>query len=265
MLRAMQLAFDHAVIVVPALADAVREWTAAGFVVTPGGRHDALPTENALVVFADGGYLELLALRDDEARESLQVRAGRPGWAAELRRSSAIARRFLPRLVGAPGVADYVLRGAPLERLAAESRRRGFALSGPVAMSRALPDGTQLDWRLLLPAADRLPFFIEDVTPRERRVPGAPAQVAHPNGALGVAGVTVRVAGVPASALEYADFFGAAPRARPDGSATLALAGLTVALPAGEPARAAGLTLRGVTALPPALEALGVRGAGEEG
>ena len=62
-------ALDHVVVVLPALGPAVEAFAAAGFTVTPGGRHDALPTENALVCFADGSYLELLAARDPSARE----------------------------------------------------------------------------------------------------------------------------------------------------------------------------------------------------
>jgi hypothetical protein len=74
-------AFDHAVIAVPDLDDASRRFTDAGFTVVRGGRHDVIPTVNALIVFEDGGYLELLAPRDAEARESLRVRAARKAWA----------------------------------------------------------------------------------------------------------------------------------------------------------------------------------------
>ena len=52
---------DHVVIVVSSLAEASRSFAAAGLTVTPGGRHDEIPTENALVAFADGSHLELLA------------------------------------------------------------------------------------------------------------------------------------------------------------------------------------------------------------
>ncbi len=222
----MNLTFDHAVIVVPALDEAVQRYAAAGFVVTPGGRHDVLPTANALVAFADGSYLELLAPRDEEAHASLRLRSQRPGWAAGLRRGSAIGRRFLPRLVGPAGVRDLVLAGNGLARFAAESRRRGFVMTGPVAMSRERPDGVRLEWALVLPAADGLPFLIEDLTPRASRVPSDPAACAHPNRARGVAAVTVRTADVAGTALTYADLFGATPVARADGSTALQLAGV---------------------------------------
>ena len=85
----MNVEFDHAVIAVHDLERATKEFTDAGFIVIPGGRHDEIPTRNALIVFEDGGYLELLAPRDKEAWESLRARGARKNWGTELRRASA--------------------------------------------------------------------------------------------------------------------------------------------------------------------------------
>ena len=253
----MEFRFDHAVVVVESLAEAVRDYRAAGFLVTPGGRHDAIPTENALIAFEDGGYLELMALRDHEARESLRLRRAGAGWERELRASSAIARRFLPRLAAAPGVADFALCGAPLARFAAEARRRGFPMAGPTPMSRERPDGVRLEWAIAFPAAEHIPFFLEDRTPRALRVPAGPEATAHPNGARGLAEVSVRVTDVPGAALAYADLFGITPSAAERG-ARVALAGIHVRLVAGETAGACGVSLRGDGALPEGIEAAGV-------
>ena len=87
---------DHVVIVVTSLADATAAFTAAGFTVTPGGKHDAIPTENALIGFADGGYLELLATRDPDTRDQLRALRAGAGWERHVKSVSAIARRFLP-------------------------------------------------------------------------------------------------------------------------------------------------------------------------
>jgi hypothetical protein len=260
MLRDMGPALDHVVVIVPALGEAVRRYTGAGFVVTPGGRHDAIPTENAVVAFADGSYLELLAVRDDESRASLRLRSASPGWAADLRRASAIGRRFLPRLVGPSGVADVVLRRSGLARFADEARRQGFPMTGPVAMARQRPDGARLEWALVLPAADHLPFLIEDVTPRALRVPSDGAACAHPNGARGVAAVTVRAVDVPQAAFAWADLFGARLEAGSDGGTRVALDDLSVAIAPGEPEGAIAVTLRGVGVLPADVIADGLRG-----
>lgn len=255
----MRLALDHVVVVADSLAGAVRAWSEAGFTVTAGGRHDALPTENALVAFGDGSYVELLAVRDADIHEELRALAADPrAWERHLRGVSAIARRFLPWLVGPPGVADWVLRADSLARFATESRRRGFAMTGPVAMGRMRPDGVRLEWELLLPHAAHLPFLIADRTPRALRVPAEPDAVAHANGATGIVGVTVRVPDVAAAALELTDLLGAVPRVEPGGATALALAGITVRLAAGGRPGAGEVRIASAGALPPGLEAAGV-------
>lgn len=256
----MTTEFDHAVVVVPDLSAAVSAFRDAGFLVSPGGRHDVLPTENALVPFADGSYLELLAVRDDDARESLRMLRASDRWEAHLRGVSAIARRFLPRLAGPPGVGDFVLRAQRLARFAAESRRRGHAMTGPVAMSRARADGETIAWELLLPADDALPFFIEDRTPIERRIPRGDDATTHPNGARGVAGVRVRTPSVPAAAMAWAELFDAAPRVEPDGATAITVGRLRVVLTEGEPAGACEVTLAAAGELPASFRALGVIG-----
>ncbi len=54
------LAVDHIVIMVPDLNAAIRDYTELGFTVIPGGSHPA-GTHNALIAFADGAYIELIA------------------------------------------------------------------------------------------------------------------------------------------------------------------------------------------------------------
>src|SRR5439155_13107009 len=127
---------DHAVVVVSSLDRATHEFTAAGFTVLPGGRHDVLPTEIVLVCFADDSYLELLATSDPATRDELRVLRASDGWERHLRGVSAVARRFLPLLAGADGVADWVLHADSLARPAARLRSRGIVASGPVRMSR---------------------------------------------------------------------------------------------------------------------------------
>jgi hypothetical protein len=213
---------------------------------------------NALIVFEDGGYLELLAPRDAEARESLRVRAARKGWGAELRRAHAVARRFLPNLVGPPGVADFVLRTDDLVRAARALRRLDLAATGPVAMSRERADGVRLDWKLLLPAEPWLPFFIEDVTPRALRVPDEGGVRSHANGARGITSVRVRVDSIAEVALACADLFGAAPRALPDGTTQIDVAGVRMVIEHGAPIGARGVSVRGLATSPSEIAMLGI-------
>jgi hypothetical protein len=127
-------------------------------------------------------------------------------------------------------------------------------------MSRERPDGTRLEWTLVFPASDALPLCIEDVTPRDWRVPPDPATSAHGNGARGVTEVTVRTAEVAGAALAYADLFGTRPTARADGSTTFVVGGVRVSLVEGAPEGAADITLHGVGAMPADIEMDGVRG-----
>lgn len=248
---------DHVVVVVSSLADASAAFRDAGFTVLPGGRHEGLPTENALVVFADGTYLELLAALDPEARASLRELRGTDRWERHLHEASALARRFLPALAGPDGVADWALRATRLDRVAAESRRRGDVVTGPVEFGRERPDGRRLAMRLLFPAERWLPFLIEDRSPLALRIPDDPGLRAHANGATGLGRVTVRAPGA-AAALAYVDRFDASLASRPDGGADVAFGACRATLRDAEPHGACAAGIAGVAALPAAIEALGL-------
>ena len=57
----MIISIDHVVILVSDLEAAIADYTALGFTVMPGGTHTGGATHNALVVFEDDTYLELIA------------------------------------------------------------------------------------------------------------------------------------------------------------------------------------------------------------
>jgi hypothetical protein len=246
------------VVIVASLAEASREFAAAGFTVLPGGRHDVLPTENALISFADGSYLELLAAREPATREELRALRAGDGWERHLRGVSAVARRFLPRLAGEDGVADWVLCADTLGGPAARLRTQGLAASGPVRMSRERPDGERLEWELLLPESSLQPFWIADRTPRARRVPSDSSVTTHANGARGVRAVNVNALSVPVAALALGDTLDLLPRLSDGGVSVLDLGMWRVELVEGEPEGAFAVTLAGCAQLPDALEALGV-------
>ena len=250
---------DHIVIAVPALGTASEWFRDAGFTVAPGGRHDELPTENALISFSDGGYLELLAPRDASAREEWRELASGPAWERHLKGVSAVARRFLPSLAAADGVVDACLRGASLRSRAADLRRAGERSAGPVRMSRERRDGERLEWELLLPESRRIPFWIADRTPRERRVPGGAESTSHANGASGIAGITVRATGAPLAALALGDLFRGVPVALPDGSARIDAGTFMLDVVEGPVEGVCAARLAGCSELPEILRSLGLR------
>jgi hypothetical protein len=176
----MAHSIDHILVFVRDLAAASTDYAAAGFTVTPGGAHADGATHNALIPFADGTYLELLAptrrdrLPDDE-------------------------RRF--RRQKGEGLLQYALRADDLGVEAARLRSLGVPVSGPDEGGRERPDGQRVQWRTLTAHADdeTLPFLIADVTPRSLRVPGD-AAARHALGITRLVGLTVVVADLAASA-----------------------------------------------------------------
>ncbi|HEV8470623.1 MAG TPA: VOC family protein [Candidatus Limnocylindria bacterium] len=157
---------DHVVHVARDLARAMEDHRRRGFTVTPGGEHADGLTYNALIPFADGSYLELVAFHD-------------------LDRS--LTHRWWKVAADGGGLADFALLS---DDLAADTAALGELVARhPAEGGRTRPDGTQLKWRtaVLVPP---LPFLIEDVTARDLRVPGGAATL-HANGATGIGSIAV--------------------------------------------------------------------------
>jgi hypothetical protein len=89
-------------------------------------------------------------------------------------------------------------------------RAAGVKINDPVPWSRTRPDGFELKWLLSLATGDDrgvVPFLIQDITPREERVP---SNVQHRNGAVGIENVTIAV-GKNSSADRLQTSFAGAP------------------------------------------------------
>jgi catechol 2,3-dioxygenase-like lactoylglutathione lyase family enzyme len=145
---------DHLVILVRDLDRAVRDYEGLGFTVTPGGEHADGLTRNALIPFADGSYLELVAFVDPEdPRDNVW------GW-----------RAFLP---SGGGLIDYCAASDDLEADVRRFEESGLGVEGPTEGGRRLPDGTEIRWRVarIRQKGRLLPFLIEDLTPARRASP----------------------------------------------------------------------------------------------
>ncbi|WP_449257385.1 VOC family protein [Bosea sp. (in: a-proteobacteria)] len=181
---------DHIVIAVADLDQARRDYEALGFTVLPGGEHPR-GSRNALVAFADGAYLEIIAFP-----------VAVPGfrwW--ELFRTAG------------PGFVDYALLPGDFEAGIARQRAAGIALDGPVEGSRLQPDGSRIAWRSARPVEPDIPFLVTDITPRDLRVPAGAAR-RHPNGVTGIAGVTVAVRDLARTTARYRALLGSEPLAK---------------------------------------------------
>jgi Glyoxalase-like domain len=160
---------DHIVIVVNDLEQAAKDYEQLGFTVVPGGKHP-VGSHNALISFADGSYIEIIAFY----REAPDHR-----WWDPLQKGE--------RLV------DFCMQTNSLQGDTLKLRAAGVAINDPVPWSRTRPDGYELKWLLSLAQGSHrgvAPFLIQDVTPREERIP---QKFDHKNGAIGIGILTVAV------------------------------------------------------------------------
>jgi hypothetical protein len=161
-------AIDHLVIMVPDLGAAIRNYAELGFTVVPGGSHPA-GTHNALIAFADGAYIELIAFE----------------------RSNPQHRWWAVAQIGG-GLIDFCMRTDDLAGDREAFRKAGVEMQIEPG-ARVRPDGYRLRWTLAQPVPPHAfvaPFLIADETPREERVP---REHRHPNGVRGIAAITVAV------------------------------------------------------------------------
>ena len=196
----MSLSLDHIVILVEELEAAIAHYSALGFTVQRGGTHADGATHNALVGFADGSYLEIIAF--------LRPAPEHRWW------------RYAAK--GHQGFVDFALLPHDTGEVVRAAQARGLAYQGPIEGGRVRLDGQRLVWQTGTPPTVELPFLCGDVTPRALRVVEGEVRV-HPNGVTGVASLSVVVRDLDASLARYAALLGrhAAPDVRP-----LAVAGV---------------------------------------
>jgi catechol 2,3-dioxygenase-like lactoylglutathione lyase family enzyme len=181
----MTLPLDHVVILVADLDRAIADYTTLGFTVQRGGTHAAGTTHNALVGFADGSYLELIAfLKPDPTHR----------WGA-----------FAAR--GHEGFVDFALLPPSVGEVVARAQAAGVAYQGPFDGGRTTLDGQVLKWQIGTPPSADLPFLCGDITPRALRVREGEVRV-HPNGITGIQAMVVGVHDRAASQRRYAALLG---------------------------------------------------------
>jgi hypothetical protein len=177
--RLMLRQLDHVVFVFRDLRSAIDDYRRRGFTVTLGGEHADRVTHNALIPFADGTYLELVGFRDQ---------------------SGSPTNRWWKIAADGGGIADFALLS---DDIAADTAALAdLVKTPPKEGGRTTPEGVELTWRTAV-LKPPLPFIIEDLTPREFRVPGG-AAADHANGATGIASVVVGVTNLADAEWRYA-------------------------------------------------------------
>ncbi|HET7478716.1 MAG TPA: VOC family protein [Rubrobacteraceae bacterium] len=182
---------DHLVLLVRDLGEAALEHERLGFTVTPGGEHADGLTRNALIPFADGSYVELIAFLDPEDPTDNV-------W------------NWRPFAALGGGLIDYCAASDDLDGDVRRLRAEGFEVDDPTSGGRTLPGGEEILWRVarIRQEGRVLPFLIEDQTPRGLRVPSGPA-AAHPNGARGISRLEIAAPDAEEAADSYASLTGA--------------------------------------------------------
>jgi hypothetical protein len=138
---------DHIVYASPDLDRGMQSFIAEyGIEPTLGGRHLGFGTRNALIGLGERGYLEILAVDDEQdiepSKRFLQLERGSP-----------------PRFIAWCAHTDR-----PLRETVEIARAAGCDFSEIISMSRKRPDGSTMSWKLASPLANRdgvLPFFVD--------------------------------------------------------------------------------------------------------
>jgi catechol 2,3-dioxygenase-like lactoylglutathione lyase family enzyme len=209
----MTLQFDHAVILVNDLEKASEDYRALGFTVFFGGQHADGKTHNALIVFRDGTYLELLAPTDPALLKQ----------ADPSDRSS-----FLFMFARGEGFGGYALLSPNLEADVERMRQYGLPVQLRPAAGRARPDGQLLRWRSAMLEGSMTPFFIQDETPRILRVPNDTDKVNHANGVTGFAGIMIAAQQLDAAITRYSSILDRPPQQQDAATADFTLGDTTI-------------------------------------
>ncbi|MDD2926488.1 VOC family protein [Rhodoferax sp.] len=184
-LPSLTLSLDHIVILVRDLEEAIANFSTEGFTVQRGGTHADGNTHNALVVFSDGSYLELIAFLKP---------------AAQHRWGHLHAK-------GYTGFVDYALLPGNVGEAVSAAQSRGLSYFGPVDGGRIRPDGKKLLWKIGAPPTSDLPFLCGDITPRDWRVSQGNTRL-HDNGVQGLASLTLVVHDLELSRQRYRALLG---------------------------------------------------------
>ena len=165
--RPAQRGLDNLVIMFDRLVDAIARYRALGFTVIPGGSH-ANGTEVALVAFADGSYLQLMAFYTPSPSHRW--------WSAQ---------------ESGGGLIGLCVHTETLAEDVAAVRGAGVPMSDPERGGRIRPDGYRLEWSMAgspPPFMAEMPVLVEDHTPRDERIP---RDRVHENGVTGIAALLI--------------------------------------------------------------------------
>jgi hypothetical protein len=197
---------DHFVLLVSSLFfENLPEWLTSNFTILQGGRHTGQASQNKLIIFADGTYLELFNWYDTPPSQNDENQPMRV-WAAK--KDGLID--FALTSTSVPAEECVAAINARLGELPDGDLGLGVKYQDPVPGGRKRADGLEVKWKVSRPVfrngekvpdqdlfpGGRLdcPFFCHDVTERSLRVDsGDETKTTHPCGTIGIAACEILV------------------------------------------------------------------------
>ena len=194
LLHGAELTIDHVTVAGKDLKQMQAALAAVGIESEYGGAHSNQASEMALVSFANGSYLELIAIQPKADPAAVAAH----GWGKQMEENAGPC-------AWAVRVKDV---GAELRRLQAA----GVKVGAIEKSGRQRPDGKKLEWETAQVGDARgtfFPFIIRDFTPREQRAfpKGKPTNKDF----RGVSRVVIVVRDLDAAAKRYREAYGAQP------------------------------------------------------
>ncbi|KAL6864019.1 glyoxalase-like domain-containing protein [Trichoderma novae-zelandiae] len=195
---ASESVFDHVILLVPhEQLVSPPQWLSNAFTLLDGGVHEGGLTENKLVVFEDGVYLELIAFVDGA---NPQHRALHPWGKQPDGNIIHWAHTILSHEEDqGPNTSEQRFRAVQAR---IEDSKVGIKYLDPEPGSRTMADGSKRIWANAVPNFDdykgpvwinQQPFWTFDRTRRSLRAPATPENTSHPSGVVGVAAISLFV------------------------------------------------------------------------
>ncbi|KAL6789171.1 hypothetical protein J3E68DRAFT_444029 [Trichoderma sp. SZMC 28012] len=188
--------FDHVILLIPhAQLVSIPQWLSEAFTILDGGVHEGGMTENKLIIFQDGIYLELIAFVDGL---NPQHRAMHPWGKQPDGHIIHWAHTILSR-EEEEGTNTSEERFRAVQARIQDSKV-GIKYLDPEPGFRTMADGSKRIWANAIPNFDdykgqilinQQPFWTFDRTPRSIRAPTTPDNTSHPSGVVGVAAISL--------------------------------------------------------------------------
>ena len=220
---------SHVLLWVADLPGAVRDFREAGFEV-----HYATAEEKAKhahIWFADGPIIELLTTPKSARFFRIPI---------DLAMGRGAGRRMTRWPRGGEGFCDIAFVTDDIHAELAGLADDGIPCGRSVRWKRTKPDGSTATFRFAYPRDDRLPFLVTPYDPVQH-----PPEIAHPNGATGIA--RVRLGARPEHIHALRRIAGSDPLAHIESATTTGVLGVEIA-GLSEPLRLRGADIANVTA-----------------